>query len=302
MLLEPKSLLDRVVIVTGGAGTIGRAICHACAAAGAKVVVNDLGSSTSGTGASGGPAEEVAESIRTRGFPAIADTHSVLEADKIVDTALEAFGRVDVVINNAGVVTYERLQDLETENLRHTLEVNTLGPMLLCHRVWPLFLAQNYGRVVNITSALVFGFPLATPYSVSKAGLIGLTKGLAAEAAGYNIRVNAVAPTAPSRMTTGGIKEEERQNFEKEYPLEGNLAIILALILESHDFNGEIFATASYKVNRIVFGVTPGLCNVQSGMAILNEKERLVQEESKVTQLASAPEFLQFLKSNRQAA
>lgn len=299
--LEPGSFSDRVVIVTGGAGAIGRALCHEFAAAGASVVVNDLGGSSSGNGSSSQPAEEVAAAIRSLGFKAVADTHSVTDADKIIDTALREFGKVDVVINNAGIIAYKPFEEMTSTDMKQTLDVNILGPMLLCHRVWPLFQKQNYGRIVNISSTIIFGYPEVVPYSTSKAGILGLTKSLAAEGSKHNIKVNAVGPSAGTRMALPGLKDEGvRDDFRKEFPVEGNLAIILALATDKHDFNGEFFAAGNFRVSRILMGIAPGLQDVQSVQSLLESKGKLVLQDQKIFPMHSTTEFVQWQRSREQ--
>lgn len=296
-MLEKGSLSGRVAIVTGGAGSFGKLLCHEIARAGAHVVVNDLGGSVAGTGASVGPAEEVAEAIRREGFSAVADTSSVVDAQKIIDTAVNAFGRVDIIINNAGIATFGAYESQDPEDLKRVLEVNTLGPMLLCRYALPLFKDQDYGRIVNITSASMLGMVNLGAYPASKAALVGLTRSLALEVKDYNIRINAVGPVAASRMSSTYRKDPEKyKQLQAQWPPEGNIATILALALDSHDFNGEFFNTANYQVCRIVIGAKPHL-RINSVKEFFDAKEKLMAKQHPTLDFGATNELLQWLQS-----
>lgn len=291
--LPDGSLQGRTAIVTGGAGSFGRIICHALARAGASVVVNDVGTAYSGHGASASPAQDLASEISALGYTAIPDTHNVLEAQKIIDTALRATGRVDILINNAGINRYGKFEDYSTKDLRDILETNTLGPLLLSHAVWPIFLSQGYGRIVNIASSSVLGMADYTPYITSKGGLVGLTKALAAEVCDKDIKVNVVGPISASRMALAGITEESaKKDFERAWPPAGNVAIILALAADGCIFNGEFFSTGGYRVHRIVFGMLPGLEGVDSAQIILEKQSQMMSRDNKVVEQRTTEESM----------
>lgn len=301
--LPEGSFNGRTVIVTGGAGSFGRILCHALAAAGANVVVNDFGTAYSGEGSSEGPAKSLAKEICALGYRAVADTHSVLDAQKIVDTAVQAFGRVDVLINNAGVNKYGKFEDFSQADLRNVLETNALAPMFLCHAVWPLFLSQGYGRIVNVSSASVLGMAQFAPYITSKAGLVGLTKALSSEVGDSNIKVNAVAPCAASRMALAALNEPaDIENFTKLWPPEGNVAIILALASEACEVNGEFFNTGAFRVNRVVFGMLPGLRDVKSAETILRNIGSLTTRKGQIIEQPSAQAAIDWVLSDASVA
>ena len=193
----------QVAVVTGAGRGIGRSYALLLAERGASVVVNDLGSSMAGTGADLGPAEEVVEKIVAAGGAAIADGNDVsspTSAQALVDAAVEEFGRLDILVNNAGVISWAGMPDIDDENFGRHLAVHLGGSFLTTRAAWPHFVAQRCGRVVMTTSAGVFGLPKNTSYAAAKGGVIGLTRSLATAGAPHNIRVNAIAPAAATRM------------------------------------------------------------------------------------------------------
>ncbi|KAK3810415.1 MAG: MaoC like domain protein [Linnemannia elongata] len=192
----------RVVIVTGAGGGLGRAHALAFGARGASVVVNDLGASHTGEGASSKAADVVVEEIRAAGGKAVANYDSVLDGDKIVETAMKAFGRVDIVINNAGIlkdVSFARMTDKQWELI---FQVHVDGAYKVTKAAWPIFRKQKFGRIINTTSAAgLYGNFGQANYSAAKLALVGLTQTLALEGKRDNIHCNVIAPMAASRMT-----------------------------------------------------------------------------------------------------
>jgi NAD(P)-dependent dehydrogenase (short-subunit alcohol dehydrogenase family) len=189
----------KVAIVTGGGRGVGR--CHALnlGSRGARVVVADLGGPVDGTtGPSSEPADEVVAEIRAAGGEAVACYASVAEesgAAAIVDTALDAFGRLDIVLNNAGITDPERFEDQTAAQFRTMLDVQYLGTVYVCKAAWPHLVAQRSGRIVNTCSEGPLGIHAKmTSYGGAKGGVIGFTLGLAAEAPTYGIAVNGFSP------------------------------------------------------------------------------------------------------------
>lgn len=203
----------KVAIVTGAGNGLGRAHALLLGSRGAKVVVNDLGVTTEGLGSSSAAADAVVEEIRALGGEAVADYHSVTEGDKIVATALKAFGTVDILINNAGVLRDTSFHKMTEEQWDLIQAVHVKGAFLLTHAVWPIMREKGYGRIVMTSSgAGIFGNFGQCNYSTAKAGLIGFANSLAIEGASKNIRVNTIAPIAASRMViASGIFTEEMQ-------------------------------------------------------------------------------------------
>ncbi|MDU4253524.1 SDR family oxidoreductase [Pseudomonas sp.] len=203
----------KVAIVTGAGNGLGRAHALLLGSRGAKVVVNDLGVTTEGLGSSSAAADAVVAEIRALGGEAVADYHSVTEGAKIVATALEAFGTVDILINNAGVLRDTSFHKMTEEQWDLIQAVHVKGAFLLTHAVWPIMREKGYGRIVMTSSgAGIFGNFGQCNYSTAKAGLIGFANSLAIEGASKNIRVNTIAPIAASRMViASGIFTEEMQ-------------------------------------------------------------------------------------------
>lgn len=191
----------KVAIVTGAGNGLGRAHALLLGSRGARVVVNDLGVSTEGLGSSSAAADEVVAQIRAMGGEAVADYHSVTEGEKIVATALEVFGTVDILINNAGVLRDSSFHKMTEEQWDLIQEVHVKGAFRLTHAVWPIMREKGYGRIIMTASgAGIFGNFGQCNYSTAKSGLIGFANSLAIEGASKNIRVNTIAPVAASRM------------------------------------------------------------------------------------------------------
>lgn len=201
----------KVAIVTGAGNGLGRAHALLLGSRGAKVVVNDLGVTTEGLGSSSAAADAVVAEIRALGGEAVADYHSVTEGEKIVATALKAFGTVDILINNAGVLRDTSFHKMTEEQWDLIQAVHVKGAFLLTHAVWPIMREKGYGRIVMTASgAGIYGNFGQCNYSTAKSGLIGFANSLAIEGASKNIRVNTIAPIAASRMViASGIFTEE---------------------------------------------------------------------------------------------
>ncbi|RFU33185.1 hypothetical protein B7463_g3199, partial [Scytalidium lignicola] len=291
------SFAKRTVIVTGGAGALGRAISIAFAKVGANVVVNDLGGSPYGQGNSKLLSEELVHDIRKMGFSAVADSNSVTEGKKIIDTAIDKFGRIDVLINTAAITHYAPIEDLTPDVFRKILEVNAIGPMSLIHHAWPHFKKQKYGRVVNFTSDSIFGMRNASAYVLSKGALVGVNKTLALEGAPYGITVNCAAPCAFSKLGSDFIKDlrkEQQEEYQQKYTGESNVPMILALSHENNDITGKIFSLGAYSIGRMALGTVSGPQNIRTVEECFNTKESILGEERKVFEPDSVEEFLGF--------
>lgn len=197
----------RVVVVTGAGAGLGREYALLFASRGAKVVVNDLGGNFHGQGKSNA-ADKVVEEIRAAGGVAVPDYNSVVEGDKIVQTALENFGRIDVLVNNAGILRDRSLARISDEDWNLIHDVHLKGSFLTTRAAWPVMKKQNYGRIIMTSSnSGVYGNFGQANYSAAKLGLVGLANTVAIEGAKNNIQCNVIVPTAASRMTEGILPE-----------------------------------------------------------------------------------------------
>jgi NAD(P)-dependent dehydrogenase (short-subunit alcohol dehydrogenase family) len=195
----------KVAIITGAGGGLGKQHALLLASRGARVVVNDLGGSVAGEGADKGPAEACAQEIRELGGEAVSDGSSVSSpegGEQIVKTALDAYGRVDIVVNNAGILRDKTFHNMTPDLLNPVIDVHLKGAFYVTRPAWVQMREQGYGRIVNTSSGSgVLGNFGQTNYGAAKMGLVGLTRVLANEGAKYNIKVNAIAPIARTRMT-----------------------------------------------------------------------------------------------------
>ena len=198
------SVEGRVAIVTGGGNGLGR--CHALLLAehGAKVVVNDLGGSVDGSG-HGDAADRVVEEIRAYGGEAVANKASVSDkegAKSIVDDAVRAFGTVDIVVNNAGILRDKSFKKMTLDEWDLVINVHLNGTAYVTWHAWPILYAKNYGRVVFTSSVSgIFGSFGQSNYGAAKMGMVGLMNNLAREGASHNVRTNCLSPGAATRMT-----------------------------------------------------------------------------------------------------
>ncbi len=195
---------ERVVIVTGGGNGLGRHHCLQFAELGAKVVVNDLGGALDGTGQSLSAAETVAEEIRAAGGDAIANGANVTKPEEVqamVDEVMAKWGRIDVLVNNAGILRDKTFLKMDVDNFKAVVDVHLIGAVNCTKAVWGIMRQQNYGRIVMTTSSSgLFGNFGQSNYGAAKMSLIGLMNVLCLECKKYNIHINALAPTAMTRM------------------------------------------------------------------------------------------------------
>lgn len=257
----------KVAAVTGAGRGLGREFALLLASRGACVVVNDIGSSLDATRYADGeveadPATEVVEAIKALGGKAIANTASVADADgaaSIVDDAIEAFGRIDIVINNAAVVLTEPFETMSYETLSTSFDVNVKGPFHVAQRAWRHMREQGNGRILNICSVdgVVFGNVHHSAYDMSKGGLAGLTRGMAIEGEPLGIKVNGLLPGA---YTRGQKSVDQSLSPVKLIDMRPELVAPSAcwIVHDECDLNGAFFASSSGRIGRVFTGVAEG--------------------------------------------
>jgi NAD(P)-dependent dehydrogenase (short-subunit alcohol dehydrogenase family) len=247
----------KVAIITGAGGGLGRQHALMFAARGARVVINDLGGSVDGTGANVGAAQKVVDEIAALGGEAVADTNSVATPEggaAIVKSAIDAFGRIDIVVNNAGILRDKSFPNLDPELMNPVLDVHLKGAFHVTRPAFVHMKEQGYGRIISTSSAAgLFGNFGQTNYGAAKMGLVGFTRVLAVEGAKFNIKANAIAPLALTRMTEN-LLGPLADKLDPAYvsPIVGWLAH------EDCPVSGEVYSVGGGRVARVFVGETQG--------------------------------------------
>lgn len=262
--MTPLRFDERVAVVTGAGRGVGRSHAMLLAAKGARVVVADYGVGIDGGGSSSAPADEVVQEITTGGGHAVACYASVAEpqgAQAVVDTAIERFGRIDVVVNNAGIHDPGLFGELSVEQFRSMIDVHYFGSLLVARAAWPHFVAAGYGRIVNtVSEAMLGGISELSSYGAAKGAVFGLTRNLATEGSAHGIRVNAVAPRAYTRMSAShsdsvaaqlSIPKEIMDTINASMPPELCAPAAAFLAHEDCPLNGEVLQIGMGGVARI---------------------------------------------------
>ena len=241
---------DRVVVVTGAGGGLGREYALTLAREGACVVVNDLGGARDGTGAGHNMADQVVTEIKEAGGRAVANYDSVADAEgaaNIIKTAVDEFGKIDGVVSNAGILRDGTFHKMTSENWDAVLQVHLYGGYNVVRAAWPHFREQSYGRVVVATSTSgLFGNFGQANYGAAKLGLVGMINTLAIEGAKYNIKANAIAPIAATRMTEDILPPEVLAKLKPEYVA----PVVAYLCTDEVAETGSVFIAGGGKVQR----------------------------------------------------
>ena len=248
----------RVAVITGAGRGLGRAHALLLARQGAKVVVNDLGSAIKGEGADAGPAQEVVDEIRAAGGEAIANVDSVATPEgcqAIIQAALDQWGRIDILIHNAGNVRYGSLKEMPLEDFKAVIDVHFMGAFYLVRAAFPLMCAQNYGRIV-LTSSVggVYGNNNCVNYGMAKSGMIGLNNITALEGEAEGVKCNVIVPGAVPRMADGlDISQYPPMGPELVAP------VVAYLAHEECAITGELLSSMAGRVSRMYLAETVGV-------------------------------------------
>lgn len=253
----------QTAIVTGAGGGMGRTYAVELAQRGARVLVNDYGGDMFGRVPGAAPlADDVVAEIHASGGEAIADTTPVGTADaarKIAQKALDAFGgRIDILINNAGISASGALTNVSDERVENAYRTNVIGPHHLIRAVWPTMTAQRYGRILNIASSAALGMGGTSAYAASKSGIIGLTYDVAKEGAVLGVNVNALMPTAYSRIIEAVPDRTFVEWIREQLPPEPVAAVALYLVSTEAKVSGALFSTGGGRLARVAWHEAQG--------------------------------------------
>jgi NAD(P)-dependent dehydrogenase (short-subunit alcohol dehydrogenase family) len=269
----------KVAIVTGAGGGLGRSHVLELARRGALVVVNDLGGSVDGTGSSTTAAQAVVDEVKAAGGEAVANYDSVATPEggrAIVQTALDTYGRIDIVVNNAGILRDASFKNMDADKVGPVLDVHLKGAFNVTQPAWEHMRTQSYGRIVNTSSgAGLFGNFGQTNYGAAKMGLVGLTRVLAVEGAKYNIKVNAIAPLAKTRMTEDILGPVA----EKVQP-EQITPVVAYLVHEDVPVTGEVYSVGGGRVARVFVGLTAGIVDPELTAEVVRDRFAEIRDES----------------------
>ena len=248
---------NRVAIVTGAGGGLGRTYAVEFARRGARVVVNDLGGSVDGSGGSAMAADAVVAEIEAAGGEAVANYDSVSSPEggaKIVQTAIDAFGQVDILVNNAGILRDTSFAKMTTEQIDAVLDVHLKGAFYVAQPAFALMKERGYGRIINTSSPSgLFGNFGQVNYGAAKAGLMGMASVMAIEGVKYNIKVNTIAPVAKTRMTEDLLGPlADMVHPEQVTPL------VVYLASETCTLTHQVFSVGGGRYARIFLGVNDG--------------------------------------------
>ncbi|HME49547.1 SDR family NAD(P)-dependent oxidoreductase [Mycobacterium sp.] len=258
---------DRVVIVTGAGRGLGRAYAELLGARGAAVVVNDPGGAVDGTPTGEDPAAQVVAGIVAAGGRAVASTATVATEDgakAIVATAVEAFGRIDAVINNAGIYFVRPWLEISLRQYQRFLDVHYFGSLLVSRAAWPHLVEAGAGRIVNTVSSAMLGAPDMVHYGSAKGAIFGLTRNLAVAGAAHGMKVNAVAPGAGTRMideAAPALPPGTAEFMKQAMPPEMVAPVAAYLAHQSCAITGEVLNAAGGGVNRLVVANTAGIAD-----------------------------------------
>ena len=286
--MADRNFAGRVAVITGAGRGLGREYARLLASKGAKVVVNDPGVSIKGEGGDAGPAQEVVREITALGGDAVACTESVATPEggkAIIAAALDRYGRIDILIHNAGNVRYGSLEELTQEDFEAVVRVHLLGAFHVVRPAFPVMCGAGYGRIV-LTSSIggLYGTHNVVNYGVSKAGMIGLNNIVAIEGAGKGVKCNIIAPGAVTRLAEGlDISQYPPMGPELVAPVVGWLAH------ESCSITGEMLISVGGRVARALIAETQGVYQPSWSIDDVAERIDAIRETGKLWMLPPVP-------------
>ena len=286
----------KVAIITGAGGGLGRQHALLLASRGALVVINDLGGALDGSGSDKGAAQKVVDEIVALGGVAVADTNSVSTPEggaAIVKSAVDAYGRVDIVINNAGILRDKSFHNLTPDLMNPVFDVHLKGAFHVTQPAFVLMREQGYGRIISTSSAAgVFGNFGQANYGAAKMGLVGFMRVLAVEGAKYNIKANAIAPLALTRMTESLFSGAMAEKLQPEFIS----PIVAFLAHEDCPVSGEVYSVGGGRVARVFIGETPGYFNANLTMEdVRNNFEQIRNEDGYIVPANISEETAMFM-------
>ena len=286
----------KVAVITGAGGGLGRQHALLLASRGALIVVNDLGGAVDGGGADASAAQKVVDEIRAAGGEAVANHDSVSTpegGESIIKTAIDAYGRVDIVINNAGILRDKTFHNMTSEFVDPVIDVHLKGAFNVTRPAWIHMREQGYGRVISTSSAAgIFGNFGQANYGAAKMGLVGFMRVLAVEGAKYNIKANSIAPLALTRMTESLFSGAMAEKLQPELIS----PIVAFLAHEDCPVSGEVYSVGGGRVARVFIGETPGYFNANLTMEdVRNNFEQIRNEEGYIVPANISEETAMFM-------
>lgn len=281
-MTEPITFDGRVAVITGAGGGLGRGYALELARRGARLVVNDLGGAVDGSGSSHKAADVVVAEIQSAGGEAVPSYDSVATregGEAIIQTALEAFGTVDIVVNNAGILRDKSFANMTLDEAEAVLDVHLKGAFFVSHPAFKVMKENNYGRFVHTSSASgLFGNFGQSNYGAAKMGLVGLSNVLAIEGEKYGIKSNAMAPTAKTRMT-----EDILGPFAEMFDPDQVTPLVVYLCSEANEFTHQVFSVGGGRYARVFVGVNDGWF---AGQGVVPEVEDIADHLNEIRDIS----------------